>query len=305
MDFTPIAKMMCRRLRSSWQLFLAICTEENCRLCRRSIDQLGWLVRRSAFGEESRYVAPSAWIPGACRDHVDDRGFFEMEPSKSFAVCADCWTLFASGQPTLTRYALSRSGLREMSASLDGDTDFLAEHEKLFVVASGIGYYEHMKKLIRRYKYDKDTILTADLSWLLLNGWGLLFPFLEPGNILIVPVPLHWRRKRERGYNQSALVAQRAARILKLRMSESALVRCKFTRPQNKLTKEAREENLARAFKGNRKILKGKDVVLIDDVCTSGATLAECAKEAYECGARVVYGLTIARAILVHKRSIN
>jgi ComF family protein len=202
----------------------------------------------------------------------------------------------------LTRYALSPSGLREMSTGLDSESDLLREDERLLVVASGIGYIEPMKKLIRRYKYDQDRLLTSELAMLLLNGWGCIAPFVELDKTVFVPVPLHWRRKRERGYNQAALVAQRAASALKVRVRESGLRRCKATTPQNKLSKEAREENLAGAFKGNRKVLQGKDVVFIDDVCTSGYTLAECAKTAYDCGARSVYGLTIARAILVHKR---
>lgn len=123
--------------------------------------------------------------------------------------------------------------------------------------------------------------------------------------MLVVPVPLHWRRRYKRGYNQATLIATEAARMLKLPLAEEALRRSKMTLPQNKLSREARQRNLADAFSGNKKLLANKCVLLIDDVCTSGATLLECSREAYRCGATCVYAMTVARAVLVLGTTIS
>jgi ComF family protein len=278
MDLARLARIPQQWSSSLWEIFIAFLSDEHCRLCRRYIDRPGWLAKHATESDITR-VAHSG---------------------TSRAVCADCFPLIEPERPFLTRYLLTDKGVLEFPK--DAIVDTTETGDRILVVASGISYCEPMKKLIRRYKYDKDLLLTSDLSLLLMNGWDALSPFLDQRNVVLVPVPLHWKRKRERGYNQSALVAERAAKALGLKMSESAIRRCKATRPQNKLSKEAREENLAAAFKGNRKLIEGKDIVLVDDVCTSGATLGECAKEAYACGARFVSGLTIARAILVHRR---
>jgi len=279
-----------KALIAPWHIFLAACTQEHCRLCRRCIDQLGWLTK---FGSNTSYLVPPAGLEVAAR------------VGRTGAVCADCWHLFLPVDPIITRYAVSANQFRELSQQLDTERDTLLEDEHLLVVSSGSGYHEPMKKLIRRYKYDKDLLLTTELSCLLINGWGLLSPYVEQRNAILVPVPLHWRRKRQRGYNQSALVAERVGSLLGLRFCERGLSRTRETQPQNKLTKENRQTNIAGAFVGNRKILSGKDVILIDDVCTSGATLAECARQAYRAGARQVCALTIARAIMVHATSTS
>jgi ComF family protein len=186
----------------------------------------------------------------------------------------------------------------EVLTTNDLATDF--SNVRKLIVHSGIGYTEPIKKLVRKFKYDKDLLLTQPLSDLVIRAWQTVSD--ERDNLILVPVPLHWRRKRQRGYNQAALLAEAVGKRLSISVCEKALSRKKFTKPQNKLAKDERHENLTSAFLGNEKLLRGKNVVLVDDVCTSGATLLECAREAYHCGANSVSALTVARAILVHKR---
>jgi ComF family protein len=217
------------------------------------------------------------------------------ESARSMAICDSCWKQLLLSRSILSRFAVDNP---EVLTTNDLATDF--SNVRKLIVHSGIGYTEPIKKLVRKFKYDKDLLLTQPLSCLVIRAWQTVSD--ERDNLILVPVPLHWRRKRQRGYNQAALLAEAVGKRLSISVCEKALSRKKFTKPQNKLAKDERHENLTSAFRGNEKLLRGKNVVLVDDVCTSGATLLECAREAYHCGANSVSALTVARAILVHKR---
>jgi ComF family protein len=212
-----------------------------------------------------------------------------QDSDHSLSICQSCLELIRPDEAMVSYLPLCRQSVN-LASGWGGE----------LMVASGIDYRESMKKLVRRFKYDKDILLTKDLSEILANAWKAIEPVARTGETILVPIPLHWRREFERGYNQAALVAVELSRQEKIRVVPRALVRKKATRPQNKLSKEGRERNLVDAFRGNRRLLTGKVVVLVDDVCTSGATLAECANEAYRCGAKAVFGLTVARAVLRH-----
>jgi competence protein ComFC len=111
---------------------------------------------------------------------------------------------------------------------------------------------------------------------------------------VLVPVPLHAKRLRERGYNQSALLAHEIGRLCGLPVIDSALVRRLHTPPQAQSSGiEERRHNLADAFCLNSGF-HGKHVLLIDDVATSGSTLNTCARELKAGGAASVWGLVIA-----------
>lgn len=118
-----------------------------------------------------------------------------------------------------------------------------------------------------------------------------------PGEVLIA-VPLHARRLRERGYNQSVLLAYELSRLVHLPVDEESLVRVKYTLPQARTTSVAeRRRNITGVFECQDKEVRGKKTILIDDVATSGATLNECATALKLAGALSVWGLTLAREI--------
>ena len=116
-----------------------------------------------------------------------------------------------------------------------------------------------------------------------------------PGGVLVC-VPLHPRRLRERGYNQSGLLARELGRRIDLPVIEDCLIRVKQAQPQVRAANvEERRKNVADAFVCRDEKVKGKQVILIDDVCTSGATLESCASALKSRGATSVWGLTLAR----------
>jgi ComF family protein len=112
----------------------------------------------------------------------------------------------------------------------------------------------------------------------------------------IIPVPLHRGRLRQRGYNQSGLIATRLGKLAGLPVIENCLARIKDSKPQARTkTGEERRENVAEAFICRDSNLQGRRVLLIDDVCTTGATLEACAEALKRTGVISVWGLTIAR----------
>jgi ComF family protein len=115
---------------------------------------------------------------------------------------------------------------------------------------------------------------------------------------IVIPVPLHHKRLRERGYNQSELLAKEIGKLTGFRVEEDSLTRLRHTTAQA-MTKSMQERhaNLAGAFTCCSENIRGKKILLIDDVATSGATLDACAKALKSAGAVSVWGLTLARDI--------
>ncbi|HEX8236272.1 MAG TPA: ComF family protein [Abditibacteriaceae bacterium] len=160
-----------------------------------------------------------------------------------------------------------------------------------------------LRHAVHRFKYQDKTALAAPLAGLLHNF--LLQSSTRERHIpaenlgAVVPVPLHaWRRYR-RGYNQSELLARELARLLDVPMID-ALTRVRHTTPQVELRKKQRRDNVRGAFAmreaAHRYGVEGA-VLLIDDVCTTGATLGECARVLREAGFSSVYALTLARQL--------
>lgn len=120
---------------------------------------------------------------------------------------------------------------------------------------------------------------------------------------IFIPVPLHWRRLRFRGFNQSELLADALSDALTpgfpLPVLKNCLLRARYTKPQMKtISREERLGNLKDAFviaKENVEFIKGKNVWLMDDVATTGITLEECARALKTAGAKNVFGIVLAR----------
>jgi ComF family protein len=114
----------------------------------------------------------------------------------------------------------------------------------------------------------------------------------------IVPVPLHTTRLAERGYNQAQLLAEYVAQEMQIPCLPTAISRQRNTQSQVTLNAAERQTNLKDAFHAAPHTLTGQNVLIIDDVYTTGATLSACAEAALQAGAQAVYGLTVTTARL-------
>jgi len=151
-----------------------------------------------------------------------------------------------------------------------------------------------IQKAIHQLKYRNLKAISPCLAELLAD---YLRSNPLPGEALVC-VPLHPRRLRERGYNQSNLLARELARRIELPVFEDCLILVKQARPQARAAGvEERRRNVADAFVCREEKVGGKQIILIDDVCTSGATLESCAAALKNKGAMSVWGLTLAREI--------
>ena len=147
------------------------------------------------------------------------------------------------------------------------------------------------RRLVHALKYDGLSALAGPMGELMavsLSQWGI-----RPD--LVAPVPLHRSRERRRGFNQSALLARACAEAAGVPLDRSLLRRLRATAPQVRMADaEARRQNVAGAFATSRPVV-GATVLLVDDVCTTGATLRACADALRAVGAGRIYGLTFAR----------
>lgn len=148
-----------------------------------------------------------------------------------------------------------------------------------------------IRRAVHELKYRNLRALAMPLA-------GLLHEYLQenplPGDVL-VPIPLHPKRLRERGYNQSARLAGELGKLTGLPVAGKALVRERATPSQARTDSlEERRQNIAGAFTCNSHELRNRQIILIDDVATSGATLNAAAAALKEAGAASVWGLVVA-----------
>ena len=155
-------------------------------------------------------------------------------------------------------------------------------------------YSGPLMEAVQRFKYKSETHLISTLGPLLSSFAGGYIS--HPQGIMIIPVPLHRRRLRERGFNQSLLLARAVSSHLGAKLDFLTLVRRRYTAAQTGLSKEKRKKNVKDAFLVvNPERVKGEVILLVDDVFTTGHTLNECARTLKRSGARTVICLTLAR----------
>jgi len=156
---------------------------------------------------------------------------------------------------------------------------------------------EHpLREVVQRFKYGRKVSLGKPLGRMMAIDCREFFHGRDLD--LIVPVPLHPKRLRWRGFNQSVILAREIGKEWNLPFDPFVLARSRETPPQTQLNEEERKKNIRRAFSvQSRRSLKGKAVLLIDDVYTSGATVNECSRALMRGGAREVSVLTLARTV--------
>ena len=209
--------------------------------------------------------------------------------AETLTVCSDClarWENFAAheGQCRRCGHFGSRAPVcdtcRDWPNYFTGNTAFLP-------------YTETVREAILRFKYHNE-------PWRAEGFAALAAMRPVPAVDVILPVPLHKARLRERGYNQSWLFAREIAARWQLPARDDLLLRVVNTRHQVGLSKAERVQNVSGAFAVPERALaelRGKRVLLVDDVMTTGSTLLSCARTLHKAGVGEVQSLTIASAI--------
>ncbi len=164
------------------------------------------------------------------------------------------------------------------------------------LVSARLPYVGPLKKILYHLKYDDDRLVVDDLSMFLSQSLDDLSKMVRVKDSVLVPVPLHWKRMIKRGFNQAELLASRVAYRHNIRIDQRLLARTRPTATQHQLGKHERKQNVAGAFQANRKHTEGSHVILVDDLLTSGATLASCASTLIDNGALSVSAITLAYA---------
>ena len=161
------------------------------------------------------------------------------------------------------------------------------------LLRSAAAYEGPLEQALHRFKYEGWRALAPALAGLMVDR--LPCPIEGGESARLLPVPLHRRRLRERGYNQSALLARELRRRWGLPDAAGRLVRVRDTPPQVGLDRPTRRQNVAGAFDWDGALLGGGRILLVDDVATTGATLEACGRALKAAGAGRVEAVTVAR----------
>lgn len=153
------------------------------------------------------------------------------------------------------------------------------------------------RKLVHRMKYSGDRFAAFPLAEGLAGLWVQQEARALRRAELLIPVPLHPKREKWRGYNQARLLAEGLQAHIRLPMCHEGLARIRHTRRQVGATRQSRQGNMAGAFAvPEASLVRGKCILLLDDVCTTGATAVASARALKEAGAREVLLLTACKA---------
>ena len=213
-------------------------------------------------------------------------------------LCADCFSMISYNQSFQCPACLR--------PSVNGLTHPKCETARLIDgIIPAVVYRGVIKRIVYQLKYKPYLKAIGKTIGEIMNE-GLsqnesFYYFISQYKPVVIPIPLHKARERERGYNHAGIMAYYVAQYFKLVVSDKLLVRVKDTKVQYKLNKEARIKNLVGAFgireSASRRTEIPRSVVLVDDVATTFATLKEAAKVLKSSGAKKVLGVTFAREI--------
>lgn len=179
---------------------------------------------------------------------------------------------------------------------LDSDSSIICgeciKNEPAFRSVRTFGLYKGpLRKAINLLKYHNMKRLSKPLSEMILR---METPHVDA----VIPVPLYKDRLRQREFNQSALLAKYAAKSTKTSLLVDCLVKVKDTMPQVGLSSRERRRNIRNAFGVKKKeLIKGKFILLVDDVITTGATVRECSRILKKAGARDIYVIALAHGV--------
>jgi ComF family protein len=152
--------------------------------------------------------------------------------------------------------------------------------------------YELISDSLYRFKYKNRPEYGIYYGNAIAMHFAEVIRKLEPEGI--IPVPLHYKKERMRGYNQAQIIAEEIGKILKIKVFENLIERTKYTTPQKELDHVARQNNLKKAFIISESVVKLRSVIIIDDIYTTGSTIDAMAKILQEVGVNNIFFITIA-----------
>jgi ComF family protein len=171
-----------------------------------------------------------------------------------------------------------------------------------YVKATAYGSYQSgLRELIHLLKYERVRPAASVLGRMLAEAIADLRDVFQDAEILVVPVPLHSRKHHQRGYNQAELIARAAVKQMAVgsfEMGDGILERRRETQSQIGLSSHQRRENIRGVFAVTQsEASAGREILLVDDVFTTGTTVSECARVLRRAGASKVYVATVARTL--------
>jgi ComF family protein len=183
--------------------------------------------------------------------------------------------------------------------------------EPLFARAAAYGSYESgLRELIHLLKFSGVRPAANVLGRMLAEAIARLEPEFPADGVVVVPVPLHRAKLRQRGFNQAEMIARAATKNNpardRLRLCPDVIERTRETASQIGLSSHQRRENLRGAFRAaQRELVQGREVLVVDDVFTTGATVSECARVLRRAGATKVWVATVARTLKISAQHVE
>lgn len=235
---------------------------------------------KKMFNLISKEFYPSGYKCLMCRE--------ELSSNTLYAFCDDCIKKlpFNIGK-TCVKCSEPISGMGEYCIHCKNSKPYFKKNVSVFL------YKRPIDGFIRRLKFDNQKYLSVTLGNFIASEvvkMGVNFDY-------IIPAPMHSKRKKKRGYNQAELLCCALKDKLGLNVDCEILEKVRDTLNQARLSRQQRLENLENAFKvKDKNKIKGKTILLVDDVFTTGTTMNECSKTLLDAGAKEVYSITLAHA---------
>lgn len=212
-------------------------------------------------------------------------------------LCSIC------GERVVSPFAFAAEPVQSSAESGETRCGLCRRLEPPYIKATAYGSYDGgLRELIHLLKYNGVRPAANVLGRMLAEAMEDLQPHFSDTEILVAPVPLHARKARQRGFNQSELIARAAIKLKtaggRFYLSANLLERCRETTSQIGLSRHQRRENIRGAFRvANPDEVTGREVLIADDVFTTGTTVSECARILRRAGASKVYVATVARTL--------
>jgi ComF family protein len=217
--------------------------------------------------------------------------------------CAAC------GERLMSRYLREDTPEEFLSQAQDRPCDtpslclMCRQNEPTFTRASAYGSNEAgLRDLVHLLKYERVRPAAKVLGRMLAEVAAELGEAFGPQPPVVIAVPLHASKMRQRGFNQSELIARAMLKLkpaaLDVKLNTTVLVRHRATESQTGLTPSQRRDNVRGAFQAARcDLISGRDILLVDDVFTTGSTVSECARVLRRAGAARVFVATVVRVL--------